>query len=411
MTGRRQVAVIGGGSSGMVAAINAARAGAGVVLLERMNRVGKKLLATGNGRCNLTNADCQLARFHGGNRAVVAAVLAQFPVRDTLAFFERLGIAWKTEEDGKIYPHSDQASAVLDVLRYELQQLKVEILVDADVVAIRPEGGAFTLHLQDGRQVTASRVVLAAGGRAGPQFGSNGSGYRLAQSLGHRLVEPLPGIVSLRLDAPFLPALKGVKFVGAVEARAGSDVLRREAGEVLFTDYGISGPPVLQVSRTVLAAMRKKAAIVSLDLFAGMDLEQVDGMLKERLIQQARKPLNIGLIGLLNKRLIPVVLAKAGFADATQECARVTTEERRRLSALLKNWSFTVTGSQSWHDAQVAAGGIPLDEVDPRTLESLRQRGVYLCGEVLDVDGDCGGFNLQWAWSSGWVAGLHAARA
>jgi predicted Rossmann fold flavoprotein len=134
-------------------------------------------------------------------------------------------------------------------------------------------------------------------------------------------------------------------------------------------------------------------------------------MLKDRLIQQAHKPLNMGLIGLLNKRLIPVVLAEAGFDDATQECARVPAEKRRRLSALLKNWPLTVTGSQSWHDAQVAAGGIPLDEVNPDTLESLRQRGVYLCGEVLDVDGDCGGFNLQWAWSSGWVAGLHAARA
>lgn len=411
MTARRQVAVIGGGSSGMVAAINAARAGAGVVLLERMNRVGKKLLATGNGRCNLTNADCQLARFHGGDRAVIAAVLAQFPVPETLAFFERLGIAWKVEEDGKIYPRSDQASAVLDVLRYELQQLEVEILVDADVVAIRPEGATLALQLQNGREVRASRVVLATGGRAGPQFGSNGSGYRLAQSLGHRLIEPLPGIVSLRLDAPFLPRLKGVKLVGTVEARSGQDVLRREAGEVLFTDYGISGPPVLQVSRTVLAVMKKKEpAIVSLDLFPGMDVEQLDGLLKDRFIQQARKPLEVGLIGLLNKRLIPVVLAEAGVDDATQECARVATEKRHRLSAVLKNWLFTVTGSQSWHDAQVAAGGIPLDEVNPETLESLRQCGVYLCGEVLDVDGDCGGFNLQWAWSSGWVAGLHAAR-
>lgn len=394
----------------MVAAISAARAGAGVVLLERMSRVGKKLLATGNGRCNLTNADCQLARFHGGDRAIVAAVLAQFPVPETLAFFERLGIAWKTEEDGRVYPRSDQASAVLDVLRYELQQLDVEILVDADVVAIRPDGTGLALQLQDGRQVRASRVALATGGRAGPQFGSNGSGYCLAQSLGHRLIEPLPGIVSLRLDAPFLPRLKGVKILGTIEARSGQEMLRREAGELLFTDYGISGPPVLQVSRTVLAAMKTKApAMVSLDLFPGMDVEQLDGMLKERLIQQARKPLDIGLIGLLHKRLIPVVLAEAGFVT-TPECARVDTEQRRRLSALLKDWLFTVTGSQSWHDAQVAAGGIPLDEVNPETLESLRQRGVHLCGEVLDVDGDCGGFNLQWAWSSGWVAGLHAAR-
>ena len=150
---------------------------------------------------------------------------------------------------------------------------------------------------------------------------------------------------------------------------------------------------------------------VALDLFPGMDVEQLDGLLKDRLLQQPRKPLNLGLIGLLNKRLIPVVLAEAGLDDATQECGCVAMQKRQQLSAFLKNWRLTVTGSQSWHDAQVAAGGVSLDEVNPQTLESLRQRGVYLCGEVLDVDGDCGGFNLQWAWSSGWVAGLHAAGA
>jgi predicted Rossmann fold flavoprotein len=410
MAGRKQVTVIGGGSSGMVAAISAARSGAEVVLLERMNRIGKKLLVTGNGRCNMTNANCELSRFHGGNRAVVASVLAQFPVRDTLVFFERLGIAWKTEEDGKIYPHSDQASAVLDVLRYELEQLKVAILVEAEVAAVCPESGAFALQLQDSREISASRVVLASGGRAGPQFGSNGSGYRLARSLGHRVIEPLPGIVSLRLDALFLPRLKGIKFVGSIQARSGGDVLRREVGEILFTDYGISGPPVLQVSRMVMAAMKRNTTpVVALDLFPDLELEQLDRTLKDRFAQQAHKPLDMGLVGLLNKRLIPVVLAQAGIHDTSRACAGLAAQERQQLSALLKDWSFNVTGSQSWHDAQVAAGGISLDEVNPATLESLRQPGFYLCGEVLDVDGDCGGFNLQWAWSSGWVAGRHAA--
>ena len=187
-------------------------------------------------------------------------------------------------------------------------------------------------------------------------------------------------------------------------------MLRREAGEVLFTDYGISGPPVLQVSRMVIAAMKSKTIpVVALDLFPDLDLEQLDSSLTHRLAQQGHKPLDLGLIGLLNKRLIPVVLAQAGIHDTSQACAGLPACDRQRLSALLKDWSFNVTGSQSWHDAQVAAGGIPLDEVDPETLESRCQRGFYLCGEVLDVDGDCGGFNLQWAWSSGWVAGRHAA--
>ena len=394
----------------MVAAISAARSGAEVVLFERMNRVGKKLLATGNGRCNLTNADCRVSRFHGGNQAFIAAVIAQFPLPDTLAFFEGLGIACKTEEEGKIYPHSDQASAVLEVLRYELEQLNVTVVVEADISAVIPGGTGFVLQAHDGRQFTASRVILAAGGRAGPQFGSNGSGYRLAQPLGHRLVEPLPGIVSLRLDAAFLPRLKGVKFVGRVEARAGEDVLRREAGEILFTDYGISGPPVLQVSRAVMAALTMhQAPTISLDLFPDVELEQLDAALEERFTRQGQKPLAMGLVGLLNKRVIPVALAESAIRDQSQPCATLHAADRKRLSALLKDWTFRVTGSQSWHDAQVSAGGISVDDVNAESLESRRQPGFYLCGEVLDVDGDCGGFNLQWAWSSGWVAGRHAA--
>jgi predicted Rossmann fold flavoprotein len=412
MLPRLSVTVIGGGASGLMAAISAARAGAGVTVLERMPRVGKKLLATGNGRCNLTNIDCPVSRYHGGNETFITTVLDQFTVEETLAFFENLGIACKTEDEGKVYPHSDQASAVLDVLRYELEQQRVTLVVEADVAAILPKGTHFVIDLHDGRQFTASHVVLASGSRAGPQFGSNGSGYRLAQRLGHRVVEPLPGIVSLRLSASFLSRLKGVKFVGTIEGRAGDEALRREAGEILFTDYGISGPPVLQVSRAVLAVAASASrgpARVALDLFPELTREQLEARLVERFATQGQKPVDIGLVGLLNKRLIPVVLTEAGIRDTSQTCASIPPAGARALAGLLKAWTFDVTGSQSWHDAQVAAGGVVVDEVHAATLESKRQPGLYLCGEVLDVDGDCGGFNLQWAWSSGWVAGRYAA--
>jgi predicted Rossmann fold flavoprotein len=410
MPHRPSVSIIGGGASGMMAAISAARAGAEVTLFERMPRVGKKILATGNGRCNLTNAHCPVSRYHGGNDAFIGAVLGQFTVDDTLAFFENLGIACKTEDEGKVYPHSDQASAVLDVLRYEVEQLGVSLVPDADVAAVLPKGKGFAIRLHDGREFTASRVVLATGGRAGPQFGSNGSGYRLAQRLGHRVIEPLPGIVSLRLGAPFLARLKGVKFVGTVEGRAGGEVLRRESGEILFTDYGISGPPVLQVSRAVLAASASRPpGQVALDLFPEMTREAVEEHLAARFATQGRKPVEMGLIGLLNKRLIPVVLGEAGIRDHAQPCALLPAAASQALAALLKSWVFEVTGSQSWHDAQVSAGGVAVDDVQATTLESKLRPGLYFCGEVLDVDGDCGGFNLQWAWSSGWLAGRHAA--
>jgi predicted Rossmann fold flavoprotein len=266
------------------------------------------------------------------------------------------------------------------------------------------------LEVQDDRKITAARVILAAGGRAGPQFGSNGSGYRLAQSFSHHLIEPVPAIVSLRLGAEFLPRLKGVKFIGHIDACSQDGVLRREKGEILFTDYGISGPPVLQVSRALMVALdKKRSPVVILDLFPEMSSEQLDQTLSARFGQQGQKSLAMGLVGLLNKRLIHVVLNVAGIHDADQACASLPDNDRKQLAKVLKSWTFPVTGSQSWHDAQVAAGGIIVDEVDPVTLESRRQSGLYLCGEVLDVDGDCGGFNLQWAWSSGWVAGRHAA--
>jgi hypothetical protein len=410
MTDNFHLAVIGGGSSGLLAAICAARAGVKVIVLERMNRVGKKLLATGNGRCNLSNADCQIARFHGGDSTFIASVLEQFPLAQTLDFFEKLGIACKTEDEGKIYPYSDQASAVLDVLRYELERLHITVWVDAEVEKIEKKKRHFILFLPGAKKIAVKRLIIACGGKAGPQFGSNGSGYRLAQGLGHRLIDPLPAIVALRLRADCLRRLKGVKFNGLASVSCGKEILRQEQGEVLFTDYGISGPPILQLSRLVSEALRKKLVpLIVLDLFPGFSLDQLAGALAARFSQQGEKSLAFGLVGLLNKRLIPVVLAEAGILDTSLPCGGLPDQARLRLAALLKSWSFPVVGTQPWPQAQVTAGGIDLSDVDPAGLESRLVPGLHFCGEILDVDGDCGGFNLQWAWSSGYVAGRHAA--
>ena len=410
MAEANRVTVIGGGSSGMMAAISAARSGAAVMLLEARDRVGKKLLVTGNGRCNLSNADCALSRFHGGDPGFVARVLSAFPVVDTLDFFEKLGVACKTEDEGKIFPQPDQASAVLDLLRFELERLEVDVRTGHEVRRIVPGAGGFTLPLAAGGELQAGRVILAAGGAAGPQFGSDGAGFRLGRDAGHRVIEPLAALVPLRLRGDGLRKLKGVKFIGRAEIRCGPEVLRRESGEILFTDNGVSGPPVLQLSRAASVALRDhREPQIVLDLFPGLDLEQLDAALAGRFRQQGEKTLAFGLVGLLNKRLIPVVLAAAGVADPDISCAALPAGERKRLAALLKGWPFPVAGTQPWPQAQVTAGGIALDEVNPDTLESRLVPGLFFCGEVLDVDGDCGGFNLQWAWSSGQVAGRHAA--
>ena len=404
------MAVVGGGGSGMMAAISAARCGAEVRLLERKDRVGKKLLATGNGRCNLSNADGSLSRFHGGDPAFIAAVLSGFSVASAVDFFEGLGISCRVEGEGRIYPRSGQASSVLDVLRWELERLKVDVRTGYEVRRIVPGGGGLALHLASGGKLESERAILAAGGMAGPQFGSDGAGLRLASALGHRLVEPVAALVPLRLHADFLRKLKGVKFDGRAEVRCGDEVLRAEEGELLFTDSGISGPPILQLSRAASQALKaNKEPCIVLDLFPGSSLEELDSALEIRFRRQGHKSVADGLVGLLNKRLIPVLLTGAGIDYHALPCADIAAAARNALARLLKGWSLEVSGTMPWPEAQVTAGGVALDDVNPDTLESRLVPGLFFCGEILDVDGDCGGFNLQWAWSSGWLAGRSAA--
>jgi hypothetical protein len=406
-----RVTVVGGGSSGMMAAISAARGGAAVTLLERKDRVGKKLLATGNGRCNLSNHNVDPARFHGGDAAFIAAVLAGFPVGRTIEFFEELGMAFISEGEGRIYPHCGQASAVLDVLRWELERLRVDVRTGYEVRSVRRAENGFGLQLASGGELPAPRLILAGGGMAAPQFGSDGLGLRLAAGLGHRLVEPVAALVPLRLRADFLRKLKGVSFTARGEVRCGEEVLRGEQGEFLFTDSGISGLPVLQLSRAAAVALKQdKAPRLVLDLFPGAGLEELDAALATRFRRQAHKSLADGLVGLLNKRLIPVILSAAGIVDHALPGAEFSAAASNRLARLLKGWSLPISGTMPWPEAQATAGGVALDEVDPATLESRLVPGLYFCGEILDVDGDCGGFNLQWAWSSGWLAGHSAAQ-
>ena len=402
--------MVGGGCSGMMAAISAARCGAEVRILERKDRVGKKLLATGNGRCNLSNTDGSLSRFHGGDPAFIAAVLSRFSVASAVDFFEELGIACRTEGEGRIYPLCGQASAVLDVLRWEIERLKVDVRTGCEVRQIVPRPDGFSLVLAAGGELKSGRVILAAGGMSGPQFGSDGSGLRLASALGHRLVEPVAALVPLRLRADSLRRLKGVGFQGRAEVRCGDDVLRLAEGEILFTDSGISGPPILQLSRSAAVALQQgRAPRIVLDQFPGLSLEELDSALEIRFRRQGHKSIADGLVGLLNKRLIPVLLDEAGIDYHALPCADIPAAARNALARLLKGWSLEVSGTMPWPEAQVTAGGVALRDVDSETLESRLVPGLFFCGEILDVDGDCGGFNLQWAWSSGWLAGRSAA--
>jgi hypothetical protein len=415
------VIVVGGGAAGMVAAIAAARRGAAVTVLERMPRVGKKLLATGNGRCNFANARLELRRFHGKDPGFAGAALKAFDLETTLAFFRDLGVEPREEEAGKIFPRPGQASAVLDVLRHEMARLGVETRCEAEVERLAPRRGGWEVALR-GETLRCAAVVLASGGRASPQLGSNGSGYELVLPLGHRLVPPFPALTRIRVTSPHLKHLKGVKIAGVATLAAqvrglpgGARVLHdpgySAAGEILFTETGLSGPPILDLSRRAGERSRNgDGTLVVLDLCPEYAARDLAALLRKRFSGRGDLSAELALVGFINKRLISPVLKVAGVADPGRQAASLGEQGLLAVASVLKGWHFAVTGTDSWTDAQVTAGGVDVADVSPETLESLLAPGLFLAGEVLDIDGDCGGFNLQWAWSSGHLAGSAAAR-
>ncbi len=403
-----KIAVIGGGASGLTAAISAARNGAEVTICEKLNRVGKKILATGNGRCNYTNMNLSKECYHSNNLNFVDEVMKFFNLDKTLVFFEDLGILPYVDESGKVYPNSLQASSVLDVLRYELKRHKVKEVTDFNVTALRKSKDKFSIIGND--TITADRVILATGGKASPQLGSDGKGYELAKSLGHEIIEPFPALVQLKLSGKYFKRIAGIKFDGIVKAYAGDRLIREEEGEILFTDYGISGPPILQVSRKVIEELNKKnKPFLNIDMFPGYSKLKLYDILQDRFRRINYKTIEESMIGFINKKLIPVVFYEAGFEDLNKICGKLNKKEIYKIIEILKEWKFEVIGHNSWQQAQSTAGGIKLSEVNPKTLESLKVKGLYFAGEILDVDGDCGGFNLQWAWSSGYTAGYFSS--
>lgn len=402
------ILIIGGGAAGLTAAIAAARHGARPLVVERMSRVGKKLLSTGNGRCNLSNARQKPEAWHGAEPAFVQKVLEGFGLKETQHFFEGLGILLKEEEDGKIFPLCEQASSVLDALREECARLGVKIIENQRIHHIEKGKNGFLCRSTEGHTCHAERVILATGGKAAPNLGSNGGGYKIAEQLGHRCTPLFPALVQICLEARWLKRLKGLKVDGRVSLLVEDEEKRVEEGEILFTEYGLSGPPILQISRLVAAQEEQKREAV-LDFFPDWCQEELEKHLEQREQNFPWKSPERRLMGLLHKRLIPVLLEEAAIANYRQEGRPLSEEEQKRLAGFLKNWRLPCRGVQSWMNAQVTAGGLDCRDFSPETLESRLCPGFYAAGEVLDVDGDCGGYNLQWAWSTGFLAGRAAA--
>lgn len=472
---RYDVAVVGGGAAGMTAAISAARSGARVALLERGERPGKKILMTGNGKCNLGNRELKPSDYYSDNMAVAASVLERFGTEETIAFFASLGLMVR-ERRGYLYPASEQAAVVLDVLRYGLEREGVTLLTQAMVGRITPAGDTlsgeerrgkkrqpsgenagrsrsggekgpqdegYIIFLDNGRTLWAQRVILACGGQAAPKTGSDGNGYELARTLGHRIITPVPSLVQLHCGEKYCKALAGVRAEGTVRIyvekgqthaeegqilagvrNGGHAGIKKpgekgagtgengfeETGEIQLTESGISGIPVFQLSGSVnqLLAQGKKMR-AEIDFFPQYETDAYEELCRLRLERMGRESVGTFFTGMLHKKIMGVCIRLAGLSPE-QEAAKAERDRLWQVFSLCRQFPFTITGSHSFDSAQVCRGGVSMREVDCQ-LQSLRSPGLYLAGEMLHVDGRCGGYNLQWAWASGYTAGIAAGES
>ena len=404
---KTEIAVIGGGASGMMAAITARKSGKEVVILERKDRILKKVLITGNGRCNITNVNADISNYFGKNISSVENILNSFNPQDTMDFFNGLGIICNEENRGKVYPLSGQASSVVDALRFEAERLGVKIETEFYVRKIEKEGFKFKIYSEDRKKIEAGRVIIAAGGQSYPELGSNGSGFELAKELGHSVTRLSPSIVQLKTEKHQVKGLQGIKTDVAVTAYGDNKKICTYDGELLFTDYGISGNVVFNIS---FVMPLYKNVEFEIDFMEKFDYNELYEMLKERKKMMSHLTMENYFNGMINKKLGQFLSKVSGIEKLSKPVKDLNDSEIRKLCTVLKKYRIKILDTTGFKNAQVTAGGVSLDEVNSETLESKIVKGLYFSGEVLDVYGECGGFNLQWAWASGYIAGKNSAK-
>ena len=399
---KTEIAVIGGGASGLMAAITAKKSGKEVIILERKDRILKKVLITGNGRCNITNVNANISNYFGKNISSVENILNRFTPQDTMDFFNELGIVCNEENRGKVYPLSGQASSVVDALRFEAERLGIKIETEFYVRKIEKDGFKFRIYSEGRKKIEAGRVILAAGGQSYPELGSNGSGFELAKELGHSVTKLSPSIVQLKTEKYQVKGLQGIKTDVAVTAYGDNKKICTYDGELLFTDYGISGNVVFNIS---FVMPLYKNVEFEIDFMEKFDYNELYEMLKERKRILSHLTMENYFNGMINKKLGQFLSKVSGIEKLSKPVKDLNDSDIRKLCTVLKKYRVKILETTGFKNAQVTAGGVSLDEVNTETLESKIVKGLYFSGEVLDVYGECGGFNLQWAWTSGYFLG------
>lgn len=399
------VIIIGAGASGLMAAAAAASKGARVALLEHKDDIGKKILATGNGRCNFTNTDMSVNKFHG-SKALIKNGLSQFNYSDTICFFKELGIP-AYDNAGYIYPNSRQAASVVAAFRMELMRLHVDVKTGINITDIKPADDRTGYCIQtDKDSFKSKRLIIACGLTASPKLGSDGSLFRQIEALGHHIQKPLPALCGFSCDGLNFKKITGVRCDATVASVIDGQMTEQNTGELQLADYGISGIPVFQISSLMSRALNKGQMVeVIIDFLPAFSDDELNGYIKDRIITTTdNRSLNEMLNGLLNNKLLLELIHKSGVSP-DKKGRLLTDDDCKSLTRSIKHTAVSVKKPRGLEFAQVCAGGIYTKEIDVRTLESKIHPGLYFCGELLDVDGICGGYNLQWAWTSGYIAG------
>lgn len=395
--------IVGAGAAGLSAAITAARNGTKVTLLEQNSKPGKKILVSGNGKCNITNTSITPARFHSQNPEFIEKVLQGYGIERVKNFFDSVGLPIIEGKEGKMFPMSMQAGSVTEILEYEANRLGVEIITACEVLKIDKENNHFLLETGQGT-MQCEKLLLASGSPAAPQLGGNESGLKFAESMGHTLIPSHPALTQLVSDQKWVKQASGVKVAGVAKLYANGEYITEKKGDLLFANYGISGLAILDISREVSLRLAEYAYCeLSLDLMPELTKEKLTKLLLERINPESQKPITLWLQGVMNKKLIHIILEQSKCRAKVE--SELNRKEIGKLVYAIKNLKLSISDTKGFKGAEVATGGIDTREVDPITMESRLVPNLYFAGEILDVDGDRGGFNFHFAWVSGLKVG------
>jgi predicted Rossmann fold flavoprotein len=398
-----ELAIIGAGPAGLMAAISAAPIKKSIILLEKNEFIGRKIFTTGNGRCNLTNKNISAKRYHGASEAFIKSILGKFDQHQTINFFESLGVALKEEDHGRIFPRSNQASTIVEALKYALEESKITIKTNTTVKSVY-KSNDFLIKTEDGQSFEAKKVILSTGGKAAFQFGSSGDGIYWASKFGHNIIPIFASLVPIETRQSWVKEVQGIKIEAKITTKVDNETIYESFGDCLFTDFGLSGPAVMAQAGKISPLLNNNLVKICIDLYPEITEQVLSQKIEQIFKKSSSRTLLISLLGLFPSKLVPVILSLAGL-DQNTKVSEISINDRLKIVHCIKNAELSVKKVRPLKEAQVSRGGIDTTEIDQNTLESRLIKGLYFAGEIMDVDGDSGGFNLQWAWSSGFVSG------